>query len=54
MRIVGLMTIVCLLLLLAMIPACLQIARICGVHLPGATSVIAAMLVVGGMVTARR
>ena len=53
MRIVGLMTFVCLLLLMAMIPACLQFARLCGVNPPAATATLIALLFLGGMVLRR-
>lgn len=49
MRIVGLMTFVCLLLLLALIPALLQMTRAFGVHAPGAMSLAIALVVVAGM-----
>ena len=53
MRLVGLMTFVCLLLLLAMIPAIFQMARACGIQTPGAMSAAVALVIVAGMLTRR-
>jgi hypothetical protein len=53
MRMMSLITFVCLLLLLAMIPACLQFARICGIHPPAMTSAILAAVIVVGMFNRR-
>ena len=53
MRIIGLITFVCLLLLLAMIPACLHFARLCGMHPPTATGAILAAVIVLGMLVRR-
>jgi hypothetical protein len=51
MRIIGVMTFVCLLLLLAMLPALLQLARACGIHTPGAMSAAIAFVIVAGMLS---
>jgi hypothetical protein len=53
MRIIGVMTFVCLLLLLAMVPAWLQLARACGIHPPGVMSLAIALVVVAGMFVRR-
>ena len=53
MRIIGLMTFVCLLLLMAMIPACLQFARMCGVNPPSAMATLIAVVLLGGLLTRR-
>lgn len=53
MRIVGLLTFVCLLLLMAMIPACLQFARMCGVNPPAGTAMVVAAVLLSGMAMRR-
>jgi hypothetical protein len=53
MRIIGLMTFVCLLLMLAMVPAWIQMARAFGLHPSGTMSLAIALLLVAGMFSRR-
>ncbi|HMJ90600.1 MAG TPA: hypothetical protein VK530_12345 [Candidatus Acidoferrum sp.] len=53
MRIVGLMTFVCVLLMLAMLPAAFQLARVCGVQVSGGMSIAVVLVLVAGMITRR-
>lgn len=53
MRIIGLMTFVCLLLLLAMVPAWIQMARAFGLQPSGTMSLAIALLLVAGMFSRR-
>ena len=53
MRIIGLMTLVCMLLMLAMIPACLQFARVCGVNPPPLTTAVLGIVLLTGIFNRR-
>jgi hypothetical protein len=53
MRLTNLMTFVCALLLLASIPACLQFARLCGLH-PAASMATAAGVAMIALIALRR
>jgi len=53
MRIIGLMTFVCLLLMLAMLPAWLQLARAFGLQPSGTMSFAIALVLVAGMFVRR-
>ena len=53
MRLINLMTFVCLLILLALLPACLQFAKWCGLNPPFALGAAAAMVLVAGLFAPR-
>ena len=53
MRLINLMTFVCLLILLALLPACLQFAKWCGLNPPVALSAVAVLVIVAGLFAPR-
>lgn len=53
MRLINLMTFVCFLLLLAMVPAALQMAHLCGFHPPVALGSVVVLLLCAGMLSYR-
>ena len=53
MRLIHAMTFVCLLLLLAAIPACLEFTRLLGFHPSTAAGAAAALVIIAGMFTRR-
>lgn len=53
MRLVHLMTFVCAMLLLAMIPACVQFARLAGVHPTASLMTVAAVAAIALLVSKR-
>jgi hypothetical protein len=53
MRLVHLMTFVCAMLLLAMIPACVQFARLAGVHPAASLATVGALAAIALLTTKR-
>jgi hypothetical protein len=53
MRLIHMMTFVCAMLLLAMIPACVQFARLAGVHPSASLATLGAVAVVAVLATKR-